>query len=144
MFISVTRLRVRSLRYLPAFLWKTRYAEKQARQAEGFLGGKLLVDKRSTYWTLTTWESEKSMKAYRGAGAHATVMPKLAHWCDEAAYAHWEDAGTAIPTWPEAHQRLLTIGRLSRVEHPSPAHEARLFAPPRLKPHIGGDLKPKS
>ncbi len=143
MFISLTRLRIRRLLDLPQFLWHTRYAEKQASKAAGFLGGRLLVDKHRVYWTLTGWESEKAMKAYRGAGAHGAVMKRLPSWCDEAAYTHWETPDTTIPAWPEAYERLKSSGKLSRVEHPSAAHEAREFPAPRLQPLIGGEIKPK-
>jgi heme-degrading monooxygenase HmoA len=144
MFISVTRLRVRKLIYLPQFLWRTQLAQRQVVKVPGFVGGRLLVDRRRAYWTLTAWESEKAMKAYRGSGAHGAVMPRLMHWCDEAAYAHWESPQATLPEWPEAYQHLISAGRLSRVNHPSAAHEAREFAPPRLQPLIGGDLKPKT
>jgi len=143
MFVSVTRLRVRSLFFLPFFLWQTRQSEAQVKKAPGFVGGRLLVDKHRTFWTLSVWESEKNMKAFRGSGAHAKVMPRLANWCDEAAYTHWETSDETIPTWPEAYQRLLTTGKLSRVNHPSPAHEAKLFVQPRLQPLIGSDLRPQ-
>jgi len=144
MFVSVTRLRVRRLIDLPQFLWKTQFAKGQATKAPGFLGGRLLVDAHRVYWTLTAWESERAMKAYRGSGAHAGVMPRLVEWCDEAAYTHWESPDATVPDWPEAYDRLVSSGKLSRVAHPSPAHEARQFAPPRLHPLIGQQLKPKS
>ncbi len=144
MFISVTRLRVRRWIDLPPFLWWTRSAQSQVLKAPGFVGGRLLVDRHRTFWTLTAWENERAMKAYRGSGAHSQVMPKLMRWCDEAAYTHWEAADSQVPSWPEAYQQLLRSARLSRVAHPSPAHEARLFEAPRLKPLVGGDLRPKS
>ena len=143
MFVSVTRLRIRSFIYLPSFLLQTRLSQAQVKRAAGFVGGRLLVDKHWTYWTLTVWETEKAMKAFRGSGAHAKVMPRLANWCDEAAYAHWETTDETVPTWPEAYQYLLTSGKLSRVDHPSPAHEAKLFVQPRLRPLIGRNIKPK-
>ena len=86
---SVTRLRVRGILYLPAFLWYTFRSQRQVIRAPGFAGGRLLVDAHWTFWTLTVWESEKAMKAFRGSGAHSQVMPRLPKWCDEAAYAHW-------------------------------------------------------
>jgi hypothetical protein len=88
------------------------------------------------------WESEQAMKRFRGSGAHAEVMGRLPEWCDEAAYSHWIPPGDAVPDWPEAYDRLLAEGRLSRVAHPSPGHEARHFPKPRLSPLIGLDLKP--
>jgi heme-degrading monooxygenase HmoA len=128
--------------FLPSFVYSTFLSKRQAERASGFLGGRLLIDSGLTFWTLTVWQSEGAMKGFRGAGAHARVMSRLAHWCNEAAYAHWSQPGDAIPTWEEAHERLLAEGRLSRVEHPSQNHLDRKFARPRLKPLIGTDLKP--
>jgi len=90
------------------------------------------------------WESEQAMKRFRGSGAHAKVMPQLAKWCDEAAYAHWIEPAGSIPTWDQAHQHLVSEGRLSRVEHPSKSHSDRQFPRPRLKPLIGNEIKPRS
>jgi hypothetical protein len=142
MVASVTRLRVRSAFLLPIFLWKTFRAQRQVVRASGFVGGRLLVDVKRTYWTMTVWENEKAMKAFRGSGAHAAVMPKLVDWCDEAAYTHWDAFNEAVPEWPEAYDRLVKQGRLSRVALPSPDHEARRFPAPRLSPLIGQELKP--
>jgi len=112
-------------------------------RANGFLGGRLLVDVGWTFWTLTVWQDEQAMKKFRGSGAHARVMSRLAEWCDEAAYAHWVQTGDPIPTWEQAYHRLVVEGRLSRVAHASENHLGRRFARPRLRPLIGQDLKPK-
>lgn len=143
MIASVTRLRVRSAFYLPAFLWMTFRSQRQVVRTSGFRGGKLLIDAKRTYWTLTVWEDERAMKSFRGSGAHAAVMPKLVEWCDEASYAHWSSANEALPDWPEAYQCLVKEGRLSHVAHPSVDHEARHFPVPRLSPLIGQNLKQK-
>ena len=142
MLASVTRLRVRSVGYLPAFLWQTFLSQRQVIRAPGFSGGRLLVDAGRTFWTLTVWQDERAMKAFRGSAPHASVMPRLVEWCNEASYAHWALSGDSVPSWQEAHEHLVADGRLSRVAHPSPNHEARQFASPRLKPLIGLDLKP--
>lgn len=141
MFTSVTRLRVRLLRYLPTFLWMTHWSQRQVVRANGFCGGRLLVDAHLTFWTVTVWESEPAMKAYRGAQSHGKAMPRLAVWCDEAAYTHWAQEYDGAPSWEEAWEHLKKDGRLSRVEHPSSDHEARIFPKPRITPLIGRDLK---
>jgi hypothetical protein len=143
MFASVTRLRIRSARYLPPFVWQTFLSQRQVLRAPGFLGGRLFLDAHRTFWTLTEWESERAMKAFRGIAPHAKVMPRLVEWCDEASYAHWTATGASVPSWPEAYEHLVAEGRLSRVGHPSPAHDAREFAKPRLRPLIALDLKPR-
>ena len=43
MLASVTRLRVRSAHFLPAFVWKTFTSRRQVERAPGFLGGRLLL-----------------------------------------------------------------------------------------------------
>jgi hypothetical protein len=141
MFASVTRLRVRSLKFLPPFLWYTLQSQRQVVRSAGFLGGRLLVDSHRTYWTLTLWDSEQAMKKFRGTGAHSRVMSRLAGWCDEAAYAHWTPEQDSVPQWKDAYQHLIAEGRLSRVEHPSADHSGRRFAEPRLRPLIGQDLR---
>jgi hypothetical protein len=132
MLASVTRLRVGSVWYLAGFMWETFRSKRQVERAAGFRAGRLLVDVRRTFWTLTAWESEREMKAFRGAGAHAKVMPRLASWCDEASYAHW--VSEDLPSWEQAYEYLLIEGRLSRVARPSANHEARQFPNPRLSP----------
>jgi hypothetical protein len=102
------------------------------------------VDTGRTFWTLTVWQDEKAMKAFRVSVPHASVMPRLVEWCDEASYGHWALSGDFVPSWQEAHEHLVADGRLSRVAHPSPSHEARQFASPRLKPLIGLDLNPRA
>jgi hypothetical protein len=141
MVASVTRLRVRSVRYVPAFVWKTFLTQRQVVRAPGFLGGRLLIDAGCTFWTLTVWESDRAMKTFRSTEPHAKAMPRLVEWCDEASYAHWTPAGPSVPSWLEAYEHLVDEGRLSRVAHPSPGHDARHFAKPRLRPLVGLDLK---
>lgn len=130
------------MKFIPTFLWGTFLSQRQIERTPGFFGGRLLIDSGLTFWTLTVWESEQAMKRFRSSGAHARVMSRLPEWCNEAAYAHWVETADPIPTWDEAHERLVAEGRLSRVEHPSKNHSDRRFARPRLKPLIGFDVKP--
>ena len=130
------------MRFMPAFLWSTFLSQRQVERAPGFFGGRLLADAGMTFWTLTVWENEQAMKRFRGSGVHARVMSRLPEWCNEAAYAHWVATADSIPTWDEAHERLVAEGRLSRVAHPTDNHSSRRFARPRVKPLIGADLKP--
>jgi len=144
MVVSVTRLRVRCWRHIPRFMWYTFASQRQVVRAAGFCGGRLLIDTRRTFWTLTGWEDERAMKSFRGAGAHARVMPRLFDWCDEAAYAHWTVSDGDLPDWLQAYEHLSGEGRLSRVAHPSNDHVERRFSKPRLQPLIGQDISPVS
>lgn len=143
--IAITRLRIRAWRFLPVFFWHTRQTVEQARRAPGFLGGRLGAQRDRTFWTLTAWIDEDAMRAYRASGAHRAVMPKLAHWCDEAAVGHWPiEAGAPLPDWETAYQRMTAVGRLTPIKHPSERHQAGVIAALALLPHSDRLLRPLS
>lgn len=129
--ISVTRLRLASVRYLPGFAWYAVRSSRQARRAPGFLGMRLLPDQRLAFWTATAWTDLASMKAYMTAGPHRAAMPKLARWCDEGSVVHWVGGMDALDDWAGAHARMVADGRASPVRHPSPAQRTRDWPAPR-------------
>lgn len=122
--ISVTRLRLRSPRYLPAFLWHALSSHTQAKRAPGNLQTKTRRQAKNVFWTLTAWQNEAAMRAYMTSGSHRQAMPKLAQWCDEASVVHWEQDSNTLPSWQEAEQRMLQQGRLTKLPHPSPTQAA--------------------
>jgi hypothetical protein len=126
---SITRLRLRSLFTLYAFVRAARAISAQAAAAPGFLEGALLAEGRLVFWTRTAWESQAAMTGFRDSGAHRAIMPKLLDWCDEASVAHWQ--GEPARDWDAIAARMAAEGRASRVAHPSKAHRARRFAPLR-------------
>lgn len=141
--ISVTRLRVRSFIYLPQFLWDTFKSGRQAERSSGFLGGRLLVNKKNVFWTMTAWKDQAAMNAYRTAGAHRQAMPKLLNWCDEAAVVHWNQESSELPVWHQAQQHMEKEGKPSKVNHPSSVHVSNHIPAPEpsriqreLKPHV--------
>lgn len=128
--ISITRLRVRSWRYLVPFLFYALRSARQARHAQGNLATSLLRDSDRTFWTRTAWTTESEMKDFMLREAHRQAMRKLLEWCDEASLVHWEQDDEQEPDWGEAHQKLQALGRRSKVNHPSPAHEKFQIRPP--------------
>lgn len=129
--VSITRLRVRSWRYLPAFMFYSLRSFLQARRAEGNLHSSLLRDAGRVFWTRTMWTTEEAMKSFMLSGAHRQVMPHLLNWCNEAALVHWAQESQNVPEWDEAHRRLKQEGRRSKVHNPSPAHEQYTIPEPR-------------
>jgi hypothetical protein len=137
-FVSITRLRIRSWRYLPAFYIQTYRTGRQAVKADGILAVRLLRNKDRTFWTGTMWSSEGAMKSYVITPPHGPVMRKLLDWCDEASMVHWTQDSDIFPSWQEAHQRLQSEGRASKVRHPSSAQLSQRFPVPS-----GPDLRLK-
>jgi heme-degrading monooxygenase HmoA len=131
-FISITRLRIRSLRFMPGFALSAMRIVSQVKSAAGFQDGSLLTDRSLTFWTMTAWDNEESMRRYMTAGAHMKAMPKLMDWCDEASMVHWEQSEAALPSWEEADRRMRAEGRASKVRKPSPLHATLSYQTPRL------------
>lgn len=130
-FISVTRLRLRSWRYLPEFLWLSFASDRQAKGASGNIKTKLIADANLTFWTLTIWENETAMRQFMRTGSHRQAMPKLVEWCNEASLVHWLQESHDFPPMAEVYQKLCQEGRFSRLSHPSPAHQHGEIAAPR-------------
>lgn len=124
MLVSLTRLRLRSGRYLVPFFWHTWRSMRQARRAPGYHAGRMARDAHGGYWTVTAWDDLAAMRAFRDSGAHRSAMPKLMHWCDEASVAYWQQDGSVLPDGDAMLEKMHALGRLSKVRHPTPDHAA--------------------
>jgi len=118
-FVAVTRLHVRSFRFLLPFAWHTWRSFRQAKQAAGSLGVRLRIAEGLAYWTVTAWQDESAMNAFRITRPHRDAMPRLLEWCDEASLVHWNQESAELPDWETAERRMAESGRLSKVNHPS-------------------------
>ena len=130
MFISITRLRLRSWFFLPSFFKASGRIVKQAQETAGFVQGATFLDKKLAFWTVTLWRDTAAMKAFRGQGAHIDSMPKFANWCDEGCVAHWETQESLHPGWGEINRQMKALGRPSPVKYPSAEHAAMNFPAP--------------
>jgi Domain of unknown function (DUF3291) len=137
--VSITRLRVRSWRYLLGFSVAAFRSAFQARRAKGNLAVTILREAHNTFWTRSLWTDEAAMKSFMVSDPHRTIMPKLLEWCDEASVARWTQETAQKPTWEEVHQRMQRDGRASKVNHPSEAH--RRFDLPTLQVRRSRELR---
>ena len=141
MVLSVTRIHLRSLRFLPAFFVYSLRSTRQAQRAPGFRAGWVGTEFPLAFWTATAWDSADAMMRFRNSEPHLYAMPKLRHWCDEASYTHWDDGAAAAPSAEVALQRLTTGGKLSKVNAPSSRQQAGR-ATADTAPTIGRRLPP--
>jgi len=130
--VSVTRFRLRSLRFLPFFLLHANRAIAQIRKADGFVAGAVQRDANLAFWTMSVWRDELAMRAYGSSGAHRKAMPHLAEWADEASVGHWRQMGLDLPEWPEAVRRLREEGRSVPLKHPAPRLPEPRFDEPQI------------
>lgn len=131
-FVSITRLKLRSVLQFIPFGWYTLLSLRQLVNKSDFIKGKILMDKGFTFWTMTLWNSEADMRAYRNKDEHKKAMPKLQYWCNEASVVHWQQEDDHFPSWTEVHQRMQKEGRLSKVKNPSQNHTAFIIPAPRF------------
>ena len=128
--VSITRLRVRSLWFMPLFGLHAMRSGSQAAQAEGIVDFSTHVEDPFTHWTKTVWKQESFMKEFRNSGAHQIAMRVLSEICSEAAYTRWQQETPEVPTWEQAHKKLLESGTLSKLKKPSAFHLSGHAAPP--------------
>ena len=142
-FVSITRLHIALVRFLPGFFLRSLSIAKQACRTPGFLGGWLGNDPEWGLWTATVWESADAMEAFRRSGPHGAAMPKLLRWSDEAAFGHWEQADGTVPSADVVYDRMSREGRLSKLPRPSARQQAGVKVG-RTKPRPSRILKPNA
>ena len=128
-FVSATRLRVKSIKYLFPFFIANEASVKQLKKTKGFLGGKEVIDKNLTFWTVTMWNADSDMKEFRNSAPHRKAMQKLPDWCDEASYVHYDIEKPELPDMTTIYTKMITQGVSSKVRNPSPNQLERNYPP---------------
>lgn len=132
--ISASRIRLRSLRYLPSLLWLTLLTLWQAKRAPGNIHVQLFYDGHLTFWTLSAWENEATMRSYAITGAHRLTRPKLQKWCDEASIVQWKQETTELPNLKELQRRMAAEGKFADyLNHPSIANISKQITEPKVQ-----------
>jgi hypothetical protein len=70
------------------------------------------------------------MRAFVSAEPHLCAMARIDHWCDEAAFALWEQDTEGLPGWQTAYRHLVVNGYSAALTHASDRHQARSFPRP--------------
>ncbi len=117
--VSGTRIQARKWRAL-SLLRASMKAARQAEAAPGFIGGALLKDRKRAYWTVTVWQDEPSLQAYRDDGAHAGMMKQIRDVATAFVSARWNSDHEIVPGWKEVHDNLRATGRWLSFEGEAP------------------------
>lgn len=128
-FMTVNRVRVRSVWVWPVLAWVLWRIYRQARRAPGNLGVRVFTTCGRDLWTVTAWADEGAMRAFRDSGPHGRAKRKKPEWFDEAAVADWHQDHPTLPTVAEAAAILRAAGRPSYVRFPSAAQRAGVLLP---------------
>jgi hypothetical protein len=113
-----SRLELRSLRDVPAFMGAALKLRKQVREMPGTLGVSLIAQpSRKTFWTLSAWIDQPSLDAFVGMPAHVAVMRRFHDRLEDSAFTTWKMSTTELPEprsnakklWSEVKQRLAPI-----------------------------------
>lgn len=138
--VVATRMVPSKIRYVPPFVFGSLRAAVQARRSPGFRCGALRMERGPAFWTLTVWEDGRAMASYRDSGAHGALVPNMARWAKEAAFTAWKADTTDLPSWSQAHSRLVERANFSDLLAPNEAHANQHF-PPYRRAALNGPLR---
>ena len=107
MLVTATRLQARGLRELREVLSLSRQVQAQLATSPGFLGGRLLVDRRLAAWTLTTWTDAASLRAF--GRDHAEVAAQGDRLASALELTTWREPDGPPPAWAAVRARWTSV-----------------------------------
>jgi heme-degrading monooxygenase HmoA len=112
--VIASRLRLTSVRHLPAFLRAARRIDAQARTAPGHIDSRLRARFGSlTFWTLSSWEDERSMRTFVASPPHVDAMRALRERgaMRSGDFRFWTGTdGEELPAWDDVEARFEASG----------------------------------
>jgi hypothetical protein len=128
--IVVTRLRLRDPALLDEFFTDAVAAIEQAQKAEGNLGADALADANNAWWSVSSWQDHRLMRAFVENQPHQSITTRLDHYCDEATFVDWEQDSPDLPDWQTSYRHLVADGLVAELTNASDANQTRAFPPP--------------
>lgn len=129
-YLSMTRLKLRSLRHLPHFSLHTARVVRQVQRTPGFIDGQIMFALELSAWTVVLWESDAAIRTYFTNGVHGRGQSYIYVWASEANHAHVAVDHLELPSWEEVARSLSEIGRFLTIPYPSQNHCNHIVAPP--------------
>ena len=105
MIISITKIQLKNIWQLLKFMKHAGRLRNQAISADGVIHVDVKADLgKLTFYTLTAWENESSLREFMLGGYHKEAMKNTKKIAKQAVSTHHE--GNKIPDWQEALQIL--------------------------------------
>ncbi|MEO9964991.1 MAG: hypothetical protein ABJF11_04335 [Reichenbachiella sp.] len=111
MYVSITRLKLRSIWSLAKFGRQSNLVARQAKAAPGNLMVKLSNRWFNTFYTITHWNSKEAMQQFMINGEHKKAMQQWAVYASEVKVYGFETMDP--PTWKEARLMVENKGRIT-------------------------------
>lgn len=106
--VAATELRLRRWRDVPAVM-RAAMGLRRSFGGDGAVAISIAAAPwRRTFWTLSTWTDEASIRRYMGSPAHRDVMRAFHGRLSHTRTARWTQAVGDGPAWPEAFRKLET------------------------------------
>jgi heme-degrading monooxygenase HmoA len=103
---SVTYMRVRNLRVLPAFLWHAWRVTRVARRSPGHVSHRLLgLPPLPFFFTVSVWESEAALAPFLAAPDHRAAMSHFEEFARVAKFARFRSERRRV-SWRRALAQL--------------------------------------
>lgn len=128
--VVVTRTVMARPKHLAPFAWQSLRVGFQARRSPGYVAGAMRISRGWVFWTLTVWRDGRAMAAFRSSGVHGQVMPRLAGWASEGAFAAWRIPDEQLPSWAQAQDELHRHPSFTALDAPGVAHRAGVVREP--------------
>jgi hypothetical protein len=106
-YVSITGLKLKSVRHAPRFWWHAIRSMKQAQLADGNISASAQTI-NGVHHTLSVWQSERHMRDYLETGAHLQAMRKFRSMATGKTIGFESDAP---PKWEDVHDIWTTRGR---------------------------------
>jgi heme-degrading monooxygenase HmoA len=131
-YLSMTRLKLKSAIYLLPFSIQNEQVIRQIRTSRGFLKGKELATPNLSMWTATLWDSQEDLRVFYLSGSHKKAMKNISEWSSEAVSGHQEIDSIELPAWDNIRLQLLSIGHFINLKESSFAHQEGMISKPKF------------
>lgn len=105
--VMASVLELRHLRDVPGFLVAALRLRRLFADSPGAIRLSLAaIPLRTTFWTLSQWESQTDLEAYARHPFHVEVMRTYATRMAGSTFATWTQPGDSRPSWDRAHAEI--------------------------------------